>query len=89
MKMGAAAAPRQPKGRRLGRPCISPLKNRVTSNLQPGNCSEPPSGTVTEMLLLHGRYWAVVPALAGAIACGGSRRPASDLKVDGSSTVLS
>ena len=38
------------------------------------------------MLLSHGRYWAVVPALAGAIACGG--RPASDLKVDGSSTVF-
>ena len=40
------------------------------------------------MLLLHGRYWAVVPALAGAIACGGSGQPASDLKVDGSSTVF-
>jgi phosphate transport system substrate-binding protein len=39
------------------------------------------------MLLSHGRHWAVVPALAGAIACGGSG-PASNLKVDGSSTVF-
>ena len=40
------------------------------------------------MLLSHGRDWAVVPALAGAIACGGSGQRASDLKVDGSSTVF-
>jgi phosphate transport system substrate-binding protein len=46
------------------------------------------------MLLSHGRRWAVLCTLGGAIACGGggsgqsSNVPASHIKVDGSSTVF-
>ena len=88
---GAAAAPRPaeasacPTDRALAT-CGAAL-HRIYN---PETAPKPPSGTVTDMLVVT---WPLTGPLcrraaAGAIACGGSGQPASDLKVDGSSTVF-